>query len=177
MELCRDRRGWRRIRLRDLSWKWLGSDPGPRRRREFHLGLRDVHGRPQHRSRGIYHDVQWQSVQADITVYQVQPDGSTTFSLPNLPPLPIAATQPSVGSSMAMIRFGDGNNRTNVETWGLNTVTVDISTISPPRLTASSVAILKPFMAPRTIITWFSGIREAETSFTIPRAPNGNWSA
>ena len=60
---------------------------------------------------------------ADLTVFQVQPDGSTTFSLPNLPPLPIAAAQPSVGSQMVMIGFGDGNSQVNTETWGLNDVT------------------------------------------------------
>jgi hypothetical protein len=63
------------------------------------------------------------SLVADLTVFQVQPDGSTTFSLPNLPPLPIATAQPTVGNPMAMIGFGDGNNQVTTETWGLNNVT------------------------------------------------------
>ncbi len=60
---------------------------------------------------------------ADITVFQVQPDGVTTFALPNLPALPIATSAPSVGSQMAMLGFGDGNSQVTTETWGLNVVT------------------------------------------------------
>ena len=66
---------------------------------------------------------------ADLTIFQVQPDGVTTFSLPNLPALPIAISAPQAfglgqaGSRMAMVGFGDGNNPVINETWGLNTVT------------------------------------------------------
>jgi hypothetical protein len=59
---------------------------------------------------------------ADLTVFQVQPDGVTTFSLPNLPALPIATSAPSLGKQVAMIGYGDGGQVTN-ETWGLNFVT------------------------------------------------------
>jgi len=77
--------------------------------------------------------IPWQSgsnnYTADLTLFQIQPDGVTTFSLPNLPSLTIATSAPTVfggshrpGSSVAMIGYGDGGSITN-ETWGLNTVT------------------------------------------------------
>jgi hypothetical protein len=67
---------------------------------------------------------------ADITVFQVQPDGVTTFSLPNLSPLPIATSQPALGSQMAMLGYGDGNSQVGTETWGLNVVTARNEAVS-----------------------------------------------
>lgn len=78
-------------------------------------------------SGSVHQGIPWQddgtNYTADVTLFQIQPDGMTTFSLPNLPSLTIATSSPvPYHSSVAIIGYGDGGSRTN-ETWGLNTVT------------------------------------------------------